>query len=110
MNERENRRRFVFRPDGRGGAVLILAAVLAAPALEGRDLDPLEAIRAGKAQLSVEPGVRTSGPPLVRSVRVSGRGIVPVNADGSYSLEGVPVGGWFRVEALAEGSAGPGAP
>jgi hypothetical protein len=78
----------------------ILACVLLAARLSGRDLDPLEALELGRvrAQSSIASGAPGGGPPL--RVASPGRSAAAVRADGTFSLEGIAVGAAVRAELL----------
>src|SRR5688572_28575629 len=86
-------------------ALLLLA--LAPGSFPAGEPDPLEAIASGEARALYLPGIpgRASGP---RAVRAAGRDLAPVGADGSYRVEGLPVGEPFRLEVVGDTAAGPG--
>ncbi len=78
--------------------VAVLHAVLPAVAF-AREPDPLEAIRAGSVQVLIPLGARgPTGDTAV--VRAPGRDLAPVAPDGSYRLEGLPVGRPLRLSVI----------
>ncbi len=79
--------------------VVVLHAALAGGA-SAREPDPLEAIRAGSVQVLIPLGA-TAPPADPPAVRAPGRDLAPVAPDGSYRLEGLPVGRPLRLSVLA---------